>query len=132
MKTHLIFYSFCFTIIIFLTNIPTYSAELFSKNQRQLILETIDNTCADSWCEGDYNFEFVDFSCSRTNNICDLNFYFINNDNDLEIKSKLQFCHFANIIKIEQIIDKSQELNNLFYEALDACISGHEVEVQFN
>jgi hypothetical protein len=117
--TSFIFASFISTLII----VPSHSQEPFSKDQRQLVIETIDNTCADSWCEGDYNFEFTEFSCIKTNHVCELKFYFINTYNKIEKKSQLQLCHFANIFEIEQIIDKSQELNNHFYELLDACIS---------
>ena len=129
MKKHLLYTLFFFFLVATSTIFPSYSQELFSNEQRQLVLETIDNVCGDSWCEGDYNFEFVDFSCTRIKNSCDLSFYFINTDNDLEKKSQLQLCHFDNITKFEQVIDPSQDLNNRFYELLDACISDREEDI---
>ncbi len=132
MKKKLIFYSLFVSMAIFLWTFPTYSNELFSINQRQQIVKVIDNVCADSWCEGDFNYEFIDFQCSRINNSCDLIFYFINTDNDNEIKSKLQYCHFFNILKIEQVLEGGHSLNDHFYEALDACISDLSEVVQFN
>lgn len=126
MKQSFLYCCFFAMSLAALANFPSYSQELFSKDQRQLVLETIDNTCADSWCEGDYDFEFVDFYCNRINNVCNLSFYFINTDNDLEKKSNLQLCTFGNITNIDQIIDNSQRLSESFYELLDTCISDRE------
>lgn len=132
MKNRLILSSFFLSMIIFFITIPSYSNELFSKELRQLVIESIDNACADSWCEGDYNYEFKSFNCVKSSQVCILKFYFINTENDLEKKSKLQFCHFSNITQFEQIIDKSQELNNHFYDLLDTCISEREKLVKLD
>jgi hypothetical protein len=131
MKRHLIFSSFIIFLINSSTTFPSYSNELFSYEKRQEIIETIDNTCADSWCEGDYNFEFVDFVCNKPESTCDLSFYFINTDNDMEKKSQLQICHFSNITKIEQILDNEKTITDHFYEELDSCISEREEDVRF-
>jgi hypothetical protein len=127
-----VFYLLIVLVLASVITFPIYSTELITKDQRQLVLEIIDNTCADSWCEGDFNFEFLEFSCNRINTLCDLKFYFINTDNDREIKSQIQLCHFDNITKLEQILDNNQRLNDNFYELLDTCISDREGLLKFD
>ena len=102
------------------------SGESLTKEQRNQIVNVIDNTCADSWCEGDYDFDFISFKCHESDKSCDLNFRFINTDGDIEKKSSIQNCHFFNITKLEQILEGDKRLNVDFYESLDACISNLE------
>jgi hypothetical protein len=102
------------------------SGKSLTQDQRNQIVNVIDNTCADSWCEGDYDFDFIDFKCHESDKSCDLVFRFINTDADVEKKSSLQNCHFLNITKLEQVLVNYNMLNVDFYETLDACISNLE------
>ncbi|MBC7540204.1 MAG: hypothetical protein H7281_15370 [Bacteriovorax sp.] len=91
-------------VIVFATAM-SFSNELFTQEERIIILNVIDNVCADSWCEGDYDYEFLDFVCNSNNESCDLVFLFINTDDEIEIKSTLQNCHFLNITNLAQVIE---------------------------
>jgi len=119
-------YAFYVAVVFSLTSSSFCSTENFTKNQRLQIVEAIDNTCADSWCEGDYDYEFLDFVCKKMDESCDLIFQFISIDDEDEKRSTPQYCHFINITKMEQVLDDKKRLNMDFYESLDSCISGLE------
>ena len=124
------------TLIVFsLVNFSAFASgvtELFSPSERNQVIRTIDNTCGDSWCEGDYNFKFVNFSCDKFKKACDLSFHFIKSDEqEKQIYSPIQVCHFKNIKNLSQIKDGDFSLNQNFYDELTECISNRESEVQF-
>ena len=75
-----------------LSFILSTSRESLTRDQRDQVINVIDNTFADSWCEDDYFFDFIDFSCHKTDKSCVLNFRFINTDNVIE---KNQRCRLA-------------------------------------
>lgn len=111
-------------IFIFIINSAyskgNYSNEIFTINQKKLIIEAIDNLCADSWCESEYDFEFKDFTCKKSTKTCGLSFYMIYSENMK--RSYIKKCHFFNITKIEQVL-KDKTLNDHFYQVLDRCFS---------
>lgn len=108
------------------------STELFTEKQTSEIIQAIDNICADTWCEGDYNFEFIDFSCNKSVHTCDLTFHFIETDDDnVQTYSALQTCHFTNITKFKQIKQSKNSLNHNFYEELTDCITTLEDQLKF-
>lgn len=43
-----------------------------TRAQERLVLDAIDDLCGDTWCEGDYAFEFRDFSCDAKRASCRL------------------------------------------------------------
>jgi hypothetical protein len=108
--------------------------DLFSLSQRQVILETIDKTCGDSWCEGDYDFSFKNFSCSNKTFVCELSFQFIKRDEETNAGtfSKMQYCHFKNIHDFNQIMENEYALNSYFYESLTECITKKENTIDFS
>lgn len=108
------------------------STELFTVHQRKEVLRAIDNICADSWCEGDYNFNFKDLNCNKLTKSCELNFNFIStDDNNVEKYSALQTCQFKNITKFDQLMDSKFSLNDEFYDLVNNCISEKEDNIQF-
>ncbi|MBP9682072.1 MAG: hypothetical protein KBD76_11755 [Bacteriovorax sp.] len=136
MKTHLLIPCFVLAISAFSVFAEEDSQfeskhELFSREQRQIILETIDKTCGDSWCEGDYDFQFNDFSCSQKTFICELSFQFIKRDEESESASfsQPQFCHFKKIHGLNQIMNSEYMLETHFYESLSLCISKKESQI---
>lgn len=113
-------------------SLPDESHELFSIAQRTEVVRSIDDACADSWCEGDYNFKFVKLSCDKFTSSCDLSFHFIKSDDQsVETFSKLQVCHFENIRNFKQLKDSMYSLNEKFYDDLTECIGNRQNEVQF-
>jgi hypothetical protein len=123
MNRNLAFYGI---VVFFFTSSSFCSSQEFTKNQRRQVIQAVDNTCADSWCEGDYDYEFLDFVCNRTGDTCDLIFQFISVDDEVEKRSPPQTCHFINIAKLEQVLDDNKRLKMDFYDSLDSCISNLE------
>jgi len=52
---------------------PAYADDLGSKF-RQEVLAAVDMICADTWCEGDYNFKFTGLECSFERSLCVLSY----------------------------------------------------------
>lgn len=103
------------------------SNQLFTKKQNEQVLREIDNICGDTWCEGEYNFEFINFSCKKSTLSCELDFKFVKIDErDNNIYSQIQSCEFENITKFTQLIDASGDLTEVFYHNVSSCI--HELE----
>ncbi|MGZ3807498.1 MAG: hypothetical protein ACXVCE_05390 [Bacteriovorax sp.] len=108
------------------------SNELFTTAQRQDVLRSIDDVCGDTWCEGDYNFKFNDFTCMQSTHVCELNFQFIKrDDNDLKTYSPVQVCRFEKITHFGQLMENKYSLTDSFYEALTDCIGQKEKRVEF-
>lgn len=124
-------------ISLFTTSIatPLYANEvneIFSLTERKEVLRSIDNVCGDTWCEGDYNFKFKNFSCNKLNKSCYVSFHFIKSDEQsVETYSPVQFCHFNNITSIKQVQESKLALNDHFYEELTNCIESLESQIEF-
>jgi hypothetical protein len=101
-------------------------AEFFTKEERDLIINVIDNTCADSWCEGDYEYEFTKITCSKISYSCDLSFHFLFDQGDSFLRSEIKTCRIYNIKNINHVIDQNQRLVITFYEQLDKCLSSFD------
>lgn len=104
--------------------------ELFSAKQNLEIIRAIDNICGDTWCEGDYNYNFEKFSCLKSTNKCELSFNLISRDESgLERKTSVGVCRFQNIFSIRQIRQSANVLNENFLDELTRCIDRLEHEV---
>lgn len=107
------------------------SLEMFSPIERQAIVSSIDSACGDSWCEGDYDFRFKDFSCNKLSHSCYLFFNFIKIDEqERRFYSKEQVCEFKNISKLDQILD-GDFLNEKFYDEISNCINERQSLIEF-
>lgn len=54
--------------------------DLVTKEEQKQILQEIDNLCADTWCEGDFNYKFDEIFCTQWNPSeyrCTINFQLI-------------------------------------------------------
>lgn len=107
------------------------SRDFLSHDQKEDILSSIDSVCGDTWCEGDFDFRFTEFSCNQLTSVCILNFHFIKNEEDAEdVFSPLQTCEFKNISNFKQIKASAFTLDDSFFSELTECISLREKEVQ--
>ena len=110
--------------ISFLMNLSY--AQPQSKNE--LALELIDNICGDTWCEGDFNFEFSQFELDTIKAEAKVSFKLIS-EWGKEPKFYITYCIVKNIHFIGDVIGTYRgrpELNNNFYEELSLCISDKE------
>jgi hypothetical protein len=126
-------FSLFFTTNLFASNVR----DLLSVQERKIVVHAIDNICGDTWCEGEYNFKFNDFTCDKMTHACELNFLFIKSDegrNDnrkVETFSPVQTCIFKNIMNFNDVMENQYSLNEKFYESLSDCISNKEGGIVF-
>ena len=125
---NLFFFSLVILILIIL--LSKKNSDIITDNQKIQIIELIENECGDSWCEGDYDYEFINFSCNKNVEVCKMSFYFINTDNDM--KSSLQYCFFYKITRLDQVLMNVKRLQIDFYETLDMCLSNLQGSILFN
>lgn len=110
-----------------------FSSELFTSSQKKQVLQAIDNVCADPWCEGDFNFQFNQFTCEKKSSTCELNFQFIKTDDNGENPtfSGEQVCRFENIKSFNQLMENKWSLNDEFYSEVTDCITEKEQTITF-
>ena len=102
----------------------------FSKPQsnNELALELIDNICGDTWCEGDFNFEFHDFKLNRKESKATVAFDLIS-EYGASPRRMSTSCTIKKIHSLDEVISYYRgrpELGNYFYEELSLCISDRE------
>ena len=98
------------------------------QNKNELALELIDNICGDTWCEGDFNFEFLEFELNAKKSEAKVSFKLIS-DWAKQPKFFVTECTVKNINSMDDVIGSYRgrpELNNHFYEELSLCISDKE------
>ena len=97
-------------------------------NSSDLALELIDNICGDSWCEGDFNFEFLHFELNTKTSTATVGLVLINEWYQ-GLRRLKATCKIKNINSMDQVIQYYRgrpELTNNFYEELGLCISDKE------
>ena len=113
---------------LLLSLIISSSSFALDLSYRDLSLELIDNICGDTWCEGDFNFEFNNLEINKKDKSAVVNFEMIDEWYDTE-KRFSTFCIIPNISSFKDIIDfnsNKKYLTDYFYEALSECISDRE------
>ena len=94
----------------------------------ELVIELIDNICGDTWCEGDFNFEFHDFHLNRKESKATVAFDLIS-EYGASPRRMSTSCTIKKIHSIDEVISYYRgrpELGNYFYEELSLCISDRE------
>ncbi|MBT6325171.1 MAG: hypothetical protein HOJ35_04325 [Bdellovibrionales bacterium] len=114
----------CIAVIYF--SLSSYGSE----DYESLVLETVDNICGDSWCEGDFDFEFLEFKLSESEKQAKLQFVLILETNGQYLIHTAK-CNLKGYTKISEIIEKETRYNryNLtdrYYEELSLCIADEE------
>ena len=51
-----------------------FSAPFLSEAKSKAVLQAFDNLCADTWCSGDYDYDFKSFECDFSKAACVLKF----------------------------------------------------------
>lgn len=124
-----------FFTLLFLLSSTTFAAtqdQLFTKEQRKVVLHTIDSLCGDTWCEGEYNYAFLDFNCKKSDSTCELKFQVIKTDEqEVQLFSNVQTCHFSEIKSFTRLMEDKYSLNERFAEELTNCITTTEYAIKF-
>ena len=48
------------------------ASPVLTGNEQRAVLDLIDDACGDTWCEGDFRFDFRRFTCDRSARTCTL------------------------------------------------------------
>ena len=108
-----------------------------SKGQEATVLKLIDDTCGDTWCEGDNNFRFDRLDCrpgcAGHAGSCRLTFRVFSYDTDVETGPTYtrtcrtdDFSGFASLVATN---GQYQSLVPEYYAALTECISRVEEQL---
>jgi hypothetical protein len=97
-----------------------------SEDQRAIVLKTIDNRCGDTWCEGDYEYDFNTFTQNKLGHI--LNFKMRLRDSVPWHKVSCQLSGRSFRAYIEQT-GSQYELVDTASEELNDCISDLEAKL---
>lgn len=128
-------------IIIFSLSYSLFAGDFLTIKQKQDVLRRIDMTCADTWCEGDFNFKFKSLSCDDVNRNCVLNMTLFernaNNKKLITVKNTHDFvakisnaydgsCTIKNMTQLTDLMtfirSDYSELNDKLYLPLSDCI----------
>ena len=99
-----------------------------SPEEEQRALQEIDAMCADTWCEGSFDFEFHTFRCSFLEGLCVLGFKFISvYDEELGLlKIDVENVCTLFVDSYSELWDKSFQLLPHIYEQISYCIEDSE------
>ncbi len=134
MKTLIIIISLCLSAQLL-------AKDLLSEGQQRDIITTIDNLCGDTWCEGDYDFNFQSIKCNSNTQTCTVEFQLLSIIWDDDYQRPVFTSTFNAQCKITPIKSLSDiifmhgynkynevELNQDFYQQLSDCIMEKEQE----
>ena len=120
-------------------------ALIISPSDERNILNSLSSTCGDTWCEGDFAFDFQALDCSPdSSSSCHVDFVMTSSQTLNEIPTPTSkvtpvvrmrhsvSCEFTNIQSLSQIVKNKRtwELNESFYDALSLCIEALEKSLQ--
>lgn len=128
-----------FKYVVLLLMLGSVFANTLSEKQESIVLTSIDNICGDTWCEGDFNFDFYSLECSAETNSCtleaDLIEYTYSGD-DYSDEKEIRYpskCTIEGYSSFDSMLeDKDTRWPDLawdFYEAVTDCVTTMEEAV---
>lgn len=107
---------FLFIIILLVSSFNSFAKEFLTNEQKRIVLAEIDNVCGDTWCEGDFNYEFTFLKCDDIKKSCTLEFssYYHSDLESVEFNS----CNVQTFTQFSDLITNTGELTQRFYETL--------------
>ena len=102
-----------------------------SPAQEKIALKLIDDICGDTWCEGDYNFDFRALTCDYRRMTCTLRFQMFPWDTVASGSSAYsRSCETTGFSGFDSLVATApngyQSLVPSFYDALTTCIGNLE------
>lgn len=117
------------------------ATEFLTSVQKNQLLTSIDNTCGDTWCEGDFDFSFDSVNCSKEKHSCTFTFdllWYWDLDDDLDYNQRQEqaprhtaTCTLYGYDRYDQMMESvSARYSDLvweFYEEFsDKCVTPAE------
>lgn len=101
----------------------TATANTLSTEQETLVIQQLNDFCADSWCESATEFNFQKLECSDVTSTCNL--YFTTQDNSTDNNPvSNQVCQLAPLKSFEQMVsvEKNDERGFRFVSLKDGFV----------
>jgi hypothetical protein len=116
--------------VITISSLFAQSAMAFlTPYQADEIIQVMNNVCGDTWCEGDYEFDFKTINCSAATQTCEIQLAVIDPTaapvNGSLVPVAEEICNLENVKRYYDIVARG-ELRSHVYEQLNGCISDIE------
>ena len=140
-------------LLILLFPLSVFAQDL-SPAQNRAIVVSLDNICGDTWCEGDYNWNFANLTCNFAAKECRIELTLMEYIADMTTKDKkdylkriltlpsvgydksgedyeyvtyTQSCPILGVKKVSDVYNaKEDEYSELVYDKVSDCISTME------
>lgn len=97
--------------------------------QAKLVVDELNDVCGDTWCEGDYSWDFSKIVCDFGKKTCTFTVKITDpgtDDSTKDDKVYWRSCKVAGVPGFTSMIDTAangyQSLNETFYDKIDACV----------
>ena len=108
------------------TDRPIMTAE-----ERRKVLDKVQEACLNTWCDGEYAFEFKKFKCEKTS--CELSFdivtYKMDKNGRPNLKTGIHFpvsCEQRNVKRFSDLVrSRDDYITDKFFISLNLCIENH-------
>ena len=104
--------------------------------QAKLVVQELNDICGDTWCEGDYSWDFSKIVCDFTKKTCTFTVKITDPGTDASAKDDKVYWRSCKVSKVDaftSMIDTApngyQSLNETFYDKIDACVGKLEAGV---
>jgi hypothetical protein len=115
-----------FFIISLMICSQVFAGEFLTQEQKIASLDAIDSICGDTWCEGDFNYEFQSINCESDNSTCVVGFKtwdYVDESINTRYSCEIQgISSFNDILK-----EGGHDLTEKFYDQLNACINEGDI-----
>jgi hypothetical protein len=112
--------------LLALADFTAYAAPILNEDQQFELLQSIDNICGDTWCEGDTNWSFDAIACD-TKAGCTLNLTMKPYDfsDDIRLADRPLSCALPDFTHLSDIVEITQsglQYTPELFEAVGDCI----------
>jgi len=98
--------------------------------QAKLVVDALNDVCGDTWCEGDYSWDFSKIVCDFTKKTCTFTVKITDPGTDDSAKDDKVYwrsCKVSKVGAFTSMIDTAQNgyqsLNETFYDKINACVT---------
>jgi hypothetical protein len=99
-------------------------AATLTSSQQRTVLQVIDNTCGDTWCEGEFNYRFTRMACDFGARRCTLSATVITYDSPAKYYPRA--CRITGISSYRSMIggtSSNPRLTTTFFNKVDDCMN---------
>jgi hypothetical protein len=107
---------------------PRLSSSL-TRAEVRTVLKLVDDTCGDTWCEGDFAYRFRNLFCDAESESCTLTFQMAPSG-EAPLDWRWRTCRTGGFLGFESLVNTAsggyQWLATTYYQALNDCIDALE------